>query len=86
MRGRRTSGAISTAIVLYEFARHVLERAQNRHQHFTISEARAGLEVALVEVKSLFEVERDIAPRPDVTQLESDLLQAVRLRLAARQH
>lgn len=36
-----------------------------------------------MEVKTLFEVERDVAPRPDATQLEADLLQAVRLRLTA---
>jgi DNA modification methylase len=42
-----------------------------------------GLEIALVEVASLFEVERDVAPRPDASQLEADLLQAVRLRIAS---
>lgn len=38
-----------------------------------------GLEIALIEIESLFEVGRDIAPRPAATQLEADLLNAVRL-------
>jgi DNA modification methylase len=42
-----------------------------------------GLEIALVGVESLFEVGRDIAPRPSVSQLEADLYQAVRVRLAS---
>jgi DNA modification methylase len=41
-----------------------------------------GLEIALVEVQSLFDVARDIAPKPGLSQLESDLLHAVRVRLA----
>ena len=45
----------------------------------------AGLEIALVEVKSLFEVGRDVAPRPDISQLEADLLHAVRVRMATHE-
>jgi DNA modification methylase len=43
-----------------------------------------GLEIALIEVKSLFEVAREIVPRPSASQLEADLYQAVRVRLATQ--
>ena len=40
------------------------------------------LEIALIELETLFEVQRDIAPRPADTLLEEDLYQAVRLAAA----
>jgi hypothetical protein len=43
-----------------------------------------GLEIALIELSALFEVGRDVAPRPAATQLEEDLYQAVRLAAAER--
>jgi hypothetical protein len=41
-----------------------------------------GIEIALIEVKFLFDAGRDIAPRPAATQMEQDLLYGVQMAAA----
>jgi len=73
----RRHGSHKGYIIAFSFTKGAYEEA---------ARVRAeGLEIALIEVKALFEVERDIAPRPDISQLEADLFQAVRVRLTAHE-
>jgi DNA modification methylase len=70
----RRAGKHKGYILAFSFTRGAYEEAARVRGE--------GLEIALVEIKALFEVERDIAPRPAATQLVEDLYQAVRLAVA----
>lgn len=64
-------GAHKGYIIAFSFTKGAYEEA---------ARVRAeGIEIALIEVKTLFEAGRDVAPRPAATQLEQDLLMAARL-------
>jgi DNA modification methylase len=67
----RRAGAHKGYIIAFSFSKDA---------HAEAARVRAeGLEIALVEVRTLFEAGRDVAPRPATSQLEADLLHAVRL-------
>jgi DNA modification methylase len=70
----RRAGKHKGYVLAFSFTRGAFEEA---------ARVRAeGLEIALIEISTLFEVDRDIQPRPAATQLEEDLFQAVRLAAA----
>jgi len=73
----RRHGSHKGYIIGFSFTRGAYEEAARVQAE--------GLEIALIETNTLFDAERDIKPRPDATQLEYDLIQAVRLRLATHE-
>lgn len=68
----RRAGSHKGYIIAFSFGK-------GAHTEAARVRAAEGIEIALVEVKTLFEAGRDIAPRVVASQMEADLIHAVRL-------